>query len=232
VARCFNAVAVELNEIDHQLLNADIIITSTGSPGHILTYGQVKSSLRKRRNRPLFIIDIAVPRDVDPEINRLDNVYVYDIDDLKGVITLNVAQRRQESLKAERIVAEEVSKFEKWLETLHVVPTIAALRKKAAGLVASELKRSRASLNDLSPEQVSAVQTLVNSVAEKIINDPILFLKNKAESATRDRYLDVARRLFRLDEEIVSGEHATIKDKGGPEKPAGKSEEPLWISKR
>jgi glutamyl-tRNA reductase len=69
-------------------------------------------------------------------------------------------------------------------------------------------------------------------VAEKIINDPILFLKNKAESATRDRYLDVARRLFRLDEEIVSGEHATIKDKGGPEKPAGKSEEPLWISKR
>lgn len=232
VACCFNAVAVELNEIDYQLLDADIMITSTGSPGHILTYDQVKSSLRKRRNRPLFIIDIAVPRDVDPKINRLDNVYVYDIDDLKGIITLNVAQRRQEGLKAERIVVEEVAKFKKWLETLHVVPTIAALRKKAASLVASELKRSRTSLNDLSPEQFSAVQTLVNSVAEKIINDPILFLKNKAESATRDRYLDVARRLFRLDNDMISGTHQTIKGRGGPEKPAEKSEEPLWMSKR
>jgi glutamyl-tRNA reductase len=188
--------------------------------------------LRKRRNRPLFIIDIAVPRDVDPEINRLDNVYVYDIDDLKGVITLNVAQRRQESLKAERIVLEEVAKFEKWLETLHVVPTIAALRKKAANLIATELKRSRTSLNDLSPEQLSAVQTLVNSVAEKIINDPILFLKNKAESSTRDRYLDVARRLFRLDNDIISGGHQKTRGSGGSEKAAGNSEEPLWMSKR
>ncbi|MFO8088991.1 MAG: glutamyl-tRNA reductase [Desulfatiglandaceae bacterium] len=232
VARCFNAVAVDLNEIEYQLLDADIIITSTGSPGHILTYSQLKKSLRKRRNRPLFIIDIAVPRDVDPEINRLDNVYVYDIDDLKGVITLNVAQRRQESLKAERIVVEEVAKFEKWLETLHVVPTIAALRKKAASLVATELKRSRSSLNDLSPKQLSAVQTLVNSVAEKIINDPILFLKNKAESSTRDRYLDVARRLFRLDNDIISGGHQKTKDTGGSEKATGNSEEPLWMSKR
>jgi glutamyl-tRNA reductase len=232
VARCFNALAVDLNEIEYQMLDTDIIITSTGSPRHILTYSQVKKSLRKRRNRPLLIIDIAVPRDVDPEINRLDNVYVYDIDDLKGVISLNVAQRRQESLKAERIVAEEVAKFEKWLETLHVVPTIAALRKKAARLVATELKRSRTSVNDLSPEQLSAVETLVNSVAEKIINDPILFLKNKAESSTRDRYLDVVRRLFRLDNDVISGGHLKIKDTGGSEKAAAKSEEPLWMSKR
>jgi glutamyl-tRNA reductase len=232
IACCFNAVAVELNEIEYQLLDADIMITSTGSPGHVLTYGQVKRSLRKRRNRPLFIIDIAVPRDVDPEINRLDNVYVYDIDDLKGLITLNVAQRHQESLKAERIVVEEAAKFEKWLETLHVVPTIAALRKKAASLVAAELKRSRTSLNNLSPEQIAAVETLVNSVAEKIINDPILFLKNKAESATRDRYLDVARRLFKLDNNLISGSHPKTKGTGGPEEAAVKSEKPLWISKR
>ncbi len=233
VARCFNATAAELQEIEYQLIDVDIIITSTGSAGHILTYHQVKRSLRKRRNKPLFIIDIAVPRDVDPEINRLNNVYVYDIDDLKGVIRLNVAQRLQESLKAERIVAEEVAKFEKWVETLHVVPTIAALRKKAYRLVAAELKRSRSSLNDLGPEERSAVQMLVNSVAEKIINDPILFLKSKAESGVRDRYLDVTRRLFRLDEDIGTRGCMKNKDSGADwENKSREMEEPLWISKR
>lgn len=202
VARRFKAAAAGLDELESLLLQTDIVITSTASPGYVLDREQVRGSLRKRRNRPLFLIDIAVPRDVDPEVNRLENVYVYDIDDLKGVVQFNVAQRQQESLKAERIVTDEVIKFEKWIKTLHVVPTISALREKAAGIVATEVKRSGPSLRDLNPAQLAAVNMLVSSVAEKIVNDPILFLKGKAESAMRDGYLDVTRRLFHLDNDM------------------------------
>jgi glutamyl-tRNA reductase len=167
----------------------------------VIPFDLVKKKLRKRKNRPLFFIDIAVPRDVEPKVNELENVYVYDIDDLRGVIELNMSQRRQEAVKAERIVQEEVIKFEKWLRTLNVVPTIVALREKAEEIVQTELKKSRSALEDLNPVQREAINALTRSIAEKVVNDPILFLKSKAERQTVSTYVDVARKLFRLDPE-------------------------------
>ena len=114
VAETFNGSPVSFEEIGAKLLEVDIVITSTASPEYVIDYEQVKSCLRKRRNRSLFFIDIAVPRDVEPRVNDLGNVYVYDIDDLKGVVEINMAQRKDEAVKAERIVQEEVIKFEKW----------------------------------------------------------------------------------------------------------------------
>ncbi|MBW1798409.1 MAG: glutamyl-tRNA reductase, partial [Deltaproteobacteria bacterium] len=111
VAGLFKARPVSFDEIGAQILDVDIVVTSTASKEYVVTYDQVKNSLRKRRNRPLFFIDIAVPRDVEPKINDLENVYVYDIDDLKGIIEINMAQRQQAAVKAERIVQEEVGKF-------------------------------------------------------------------------------------------------------------------------
>ena len=161
----------------------------------------VKSCLRKRRNRPLFFIDIAVPRDVESEVNNLDNVYVYDIDDLKGIIHMNMAQRRQEAVKAERIVQEEVVKFHKWLKTLAVVPTIVSLREKAECIVQSELKKTASILAELTPQQKERVEVLTRSVAEKILSDPISFLKRKADRPSLNSYLDTAKKLFSLDRE-------------------------------
>lgn len=201
VAESFNGNPVSFEEIESQLLEVDIVITSTASSEYIIRYDQVRGSLRKRRNRPLFFIDIAVPRDVEPRVNDLGNVYVYDIDDLKGVIEINMAQRKQEAVKAERIVQEEVIKFERWLKTLEVVPTIISLKEKVEAVRQAEIKKSLSALGDLTPAQMKAVETLTLSIAEKIINDPILILKKKADRPTRDIYLDIAKQLFKLDQE-------------------------------
>ncbi len=200
VAELFNASPVSFDEIGAQLLEADIVVTSTSAPEYVITHELVKKSLRKRRNRPLFFIDIAVPRDVESAVNDLENVYVYDIDDLKGVIELNMAQRQQEAVKAERIVQEEVVKFEKWLKTLEVVPTIISLREKVEDIIHVELKKSSSALVGLTPSQNKAIRSLTRSIAEKVINDPIVYLKRKADRPSLNMYLDVTRRLFKLDE--------------------------------
>jgi glutamyl-tRNA reductase len=142
-----------------------------------------------------------VPRDVEPRVNELENVYVYDIDDLKGIVEDNLAHRKDEAVKAERIVQEEVLKFERWLKGLEVVPTIVSLREKTEDIRQTEIKKSRSALGSLTPAQVKAIETLTISLSEKIINDPILVLKRIAPRATRDTYVDMARRLFRLDQD-------------------------------
>lgn len=201
VAQVFKGVPVSFEEIGAQLLEADIVISSTAAPGYVITHDQVKGSMKKRRNRPLFFIDIAVPRDVEPEVNDLENVYAYDIDDLKGIIQVNLSQREEEAVKAERIVEEEVIKFEQWLKTLEVVPTIVSLKEKAETIRQAELKKSLSSLGELSPSQMKSLEALTLSITEKILNDPILFLKQKADRPLGKSYLDTARRLFRLDRE-------------------------------
>ncbi|MBW2063882.1 MAG: glutamyl-tRNA reductase [Deltaproteobacteria bacterium] len=199
LAEALQGKPVSFDEIETLLLEVDIVITSTASPGYVVPADMVKSSMKKRKSRPLFFIDIAVPRDVDPGVNDISSVYLYDIDDLKGVIDLNLSQRKKEAIKAERIVEEEVIKFEKWLETLSVVPTIKSLREKAEAVRRRELRKSQSLLKDLSPFQREGIDRLTLSIAEKIINDPILVLKKKADRTTRDVYLDMARKLFKLD---------------------------------
>jgi len=211
VAGHFNGKAVSFEEIDSELLNVDIVITSTAAKEYVITQGQVKKCLRKRRNRPLFFIDIAVPRDVQPGVHALSNVYLYDIDDLKGVVALNMSQRKEEAVKAGRIVEEEVGKFEKWIETLAVVPTIVSLRDKAESIIQAEFAKSRSVLDQLTPIQHEAVETLTRSIVEKVLNDPIVFLKGRAGRSTLNAYLDLTKRLFRLNglevEGAVKGEH-------------------------
>ena len=200
-AQAFKGRPVSYEEIGAQLLEVDIVIASTAAPGYVITRDQVKGSMRKRRNRPLFFIDIAVPRDVEPEVNDVENVYVYDIDDLKGIIQVNLSQRGEEAVKAERIVEEEVLKFDQWLKTLEAVPTIVSLKEKVEAIRQTELKKSLSNLGGLSPAQLKTLETLTLSITEKILNDPILFLKHKADRPSGKSYLDTARRLFGLDRE-------------------------------
>jgi glutamyl-tRNA reductase len=201
LARNFNGRPVAFEEIGSQLFEADIVISSTASPEYVITSEQVKSSFRKRRNSPLFFIDIAVPRDVEPQVNDLENAYVYDIDDLRGVIQLNKAQRAEEAFKAERIVEEEVIKFERWVNTLAVVPTIVSIKEKGETIRLAEIRKSIAGLGPLSPEQRDGLETLTLSIVEKILNDPIVFLRRKSERPQATAYLDMARKLFSLDQE-------------------------------
>ncbi len=197
----FGSHPISFDEIPIYLIEADIVITSTASRHYIIKREMLKGISRKRRNRPLFFIDIAVPRDVEPDVNKLDNIYLYDIDDLKSVAEMNMNQRRQEAIKAERIVEEEVLKFKRWLETLDIVPVIISLKNKTHSIIEKEIKRSESKLKDLSPEQKEAVFVLCRSIAEKLINDPIIFLKSKVGRSSLNTYLDFTRKLFNLEEQ-------------------------------
>jgi glutamyl-tRNA reductase len=199
LAQRFGGEAVSLEELAEQLLQADIIISSTGSPQYLLTREQVKGVMRRRKHRPLFFIDIAVPRDLDPAINDLDNVYLYNIDDLKEVVESNWQRRHQEAAKAERLVAAETLKFLEWLETLAVYPTIISLKEKADRICEAELEKTLKQLGPLTEEQRHVLEVLTQSITQKLLHDPIIFLKGYHHPQRPTRELDTVRRLFNLD---------------------------------
>jgi glutamyl-tRNA reductase len=199
LAKRFNGTTVAWEELVDELGRVDIIISSTGSPEPILTAEQIKKRMRARRNRPLFFIDIAVPRDIDPAANRIDNVYLYNIDDLQGIVELNQGERLKEATRAEHIIAAEALRFDGWLRTLEVVPTIVSLREKAEQVREAEVRKTLSRLESLSDEEVEAIEVLTQSVVKKLLHDPILFLKRTNNRARKDYYLDVARKLFHLD---------------------------------
>jgi len=196
----FKGTAVRFEEIPASLEAVDIIISSTGSADFIVRTEHVKGVMRTRRNRPLFFIDIAVPRDIDPDINKLNNTYVYDIDDLKGVIDDNIEDRNREAIKGERIVDEAVIRFRQWYESLNVVPTIVALRKKLETISEGEIKKTLPSLNHLTENDRQSIYRMTQSIINKILHDPTLLLKSDGRHRNKSVYLDIARKLFKLDE--------------------------------
>jgi len=207
LARRWGGRAAALEEIPALLAEVDIVISSTGAPELVVTAAAVRSVLRARKHRPLFFVDIAVPRDVDPDVNRLDNVYLYDIDDLRGVIEENRAARAEEALRAERIVEEETIKFLGWLHTLEVVPTIVAMKEKVERIRRAELDKTLARMGPLPPDQVQALEVMTEALTRKILHDPISFIKRAGRREKKDFYLDLTRRVFNLDAEpSASGE--------------------------
>jgi len=196
LAKRFNGNPVRFEEISNIMQVVDIIISSTGSPELVIKKDQVKSCMRDRKNRPLFFIDIAVPRDIDPEINKLSNSYVYDIDDLKGVIDENIEDRNREALKAERIIDEAVISYRNWYESLDIVPTIVALRNKIELIAHAEIKKT---FNHLSDDKTESVHRMTEAMINKILHDPTMFLKNNGCREDKSVYLDIIRKLFNLD---------------------------------
>ncbi len=195
----FHGSPIRFEELIATLADVDIVISSTGSSEFILERGQVKGVMRKRRNRPLFFIDIAVPRDIDPAINRLSNTYVYDIDDLKGVIAENIEDRQNEAVKGERIVDEAVVRFQQWYVSLDVVPTIKALRQKLETIAEAELTKTL-QYGIISDEGRQALERMTHAMINKILHDPTKVLKRNGCQGGRSVYLDIARKLFKLDE--------------------------------
>ncbi len=190
---------ISLDEIDQALVDVDIVISSTGAPGIILSEDRVRRIMRPRRHRLLFFIDIAVPRDIDPKINDIDNVYLYDIDDLKGIVEFNKAEREKEAIKADRIIEAEVIKFMGWLETLDVVPIIQHIQKKGEQIRQKELARSKKALKDLTPEQQKALDILTKSIVQKVLSDPIICLKKNVTKENGRQLLNITCKLFGID---------------------------------
>jgi glutamyl-tRNA reductase len=201
LARCFNGKAVSLEELLPQLELVDILISSTGSPEIILHSSDVKVLMRQRRNKPLFLIDIAVPRDLDPTLNDLDNVYLYGIDDLHNVVDINKAERDKEAIRAERIVTEETLKFMLWLGAMEVTPTIIAIREKADAIRKAELEKTLSGMGKLSDKEQKAIEKMTSAMMNKILHHPIVYLKKEDSHKDKKVKLGLIRKIFNLDQE-------------------------------
>jgi glutamyl-tRNA reductase len=204
LAARFEGQAIRFDELYAHCEQADIVITSTGSPVAIFRREHGEKFLAKRKNRPMFFIDIAVPRDVDPAMNKLDGIFVYDIDDLQDVVATHVSSRKQEAQAAEKIIDSEVERFQVRLQSLHVVPTIVSLQDHFETIRQAELDRVRGRLGQLSPEQEEAVEALSRGIVNKILHMPIKRLKSAAADPEITTLLDTFRRIFNLQQQPKS----------------------------
>lgn len=200
LAKTLNGCALAFDEFARELHRADIVISSTASPKFIIHKEMVDKAIHQRKNKPMFFIDIAVPRDIEPEVNNLENVYLYDIDDLQSVVNANMKERQKEAEHAMRIVRTEVSKFENWIESLDAVPTIIELRNRAEEIRKAETQKVLGKLSHLSEDDKNTIHYLTNSIINKILHKPTVNLKEKTQSQDGHVYLKAIRHLFHLDD--------------------------------
>jgi glutamyl-tRNA reductase len=183
------------------LVEADVVVASTASPKFILTPELMKGVVRTRRHRPLFIIDIAVPRDVDPRVGNMDNVFVYDVDDLQQVAEENLSVRAREATQAESIVEEEVESFLSWRRSLELAPTIVALRRRFGQVADEELQRALPRLQSMSESDRAVLEAMGRSLVNKLLHQPMTQLKAGAGEPDGALLIDAIRRLFVLSDE-------------------------------
>ncbi|MBA2298542.1 MAG: glutamyl-tRNA reductase [Actinobacteria bacterium] len=198
LADAFGARALGLDELGGELAAADVVVASTSSPEPIVWKADVAAALRSRRGRPLLLVDLAVPRDLDPAINELDNCFLYDVDDLEAVVAETITGRRSEAARAEQLVAAEGDRFRRWHASLDVVPTIASLRALAEEIRDRELERAGSKLSEAERRQVESV---TSQILAKLLHLPTIRMKEAAAAADGVIYADVVRHLFGLGEE-------------------------------
>lgn len=196
----FQGEAIDWKLLPQALADADIVITSTGAADYVLSADMVAQAVRQRRNRLLFLIDIAVPRDIDPGAGEMENVFLYNIDNLQDIVDDNFRRRKEEAQKAELIVAEELGRYLSWRDSLEVVPTINLLRAKFEGTMNGELQRCSHWLNGIGEENRQQVEILLQSVVNKLLHDPVTILKEESGDNGAAAYILALRRLFRLED--------------------------------
>ncbi len=199
LAKEFNGRAIRFEDFPGELIHTDIVICSTGASRYVVTKEQMHHVMKERRHRPVFLIDISVPRNIDPAINEIENVYLYDIDDLQGVVDSNMLERKKEAERAENIINEEVEKFEKWFNSLDSVPTIVALRKKAEEIKETELKDFFNKFPSMDERERKAVIQLASTIVNKLIHPPTAALKNDSED--KDILIATIKKLYSLNGE-------------------------------
>ncbi|KUG23619.1 glutamyl-trna reductase [hydrocarbon metagenome] len=199
LAEKFHGEAVALDALEKKLIEVDIVISSTGAPVFIVTADMLKKIHHQRKNRLLFLIDIAVPRDIEPAASALENVYLYNIDNLQDIVDENMHIRKKEAIKAEAIIDEEVTRYMNWQRELESVPTIVSLRNKAGEIVQAEMEKASGWMQNLDKEDQEKIDNLVNSVVNKVLHAPVTVLKEESSDISSRDIVAAVRRLFRLD---------------------------------
>jgi glutamyl-tRNA reductase len=201
LAREFRGTPVPFEHFPRYLPLADIVIGSAAAPTYVLGRSHIEDALHERKHRPMFFIDLSVPRSFDPTINEIDNAYLYDVDDLGTVSEDNLAERQREATKAELIVDDEVTRFWQWFTGLDAVPTIVALRERAESIRQRELAKTLTALKELAPKHREALDALTNAIISKLLHAPIRHLK-RPDGQSDLSSIAAARRLFDLDESV------------------------------
>ncbi len=196
LAQDFKGRAVPFSSFKEEMVHSDIVLCSTGAPNYVVFKQDLHNIMKERKQRPVFLIDISVPRNIDPKINGLENVYLYDVDDLQGVVDSNRHERNKEAQKAEDIIGSEVEVFERWVASLQSIPTVVALRQRAQGISEAELERlfNRLSLDE---KQQGAVRQMAQAIVNKLIHSPTAALKEDVED--RDQLIAMIRKLYDLN---------------------------------
>jgi glutamyl-tRNA reductase len=198
MARALSGTAVPFDDLATPLAAVDIVVTSTGAPAPIVTRAHVERVMHGRGARPLFLIDIAVPRDVEPGVDGIEGVYCYDIDDLKQVVDANIRERLREAQRAEALVEREVAKFRARLGDVEVIPTIVSLRERLEEIRRAEVKRTLSRLPDATPETRAAIEAMSASLINKILHAPITKLRESSRAGAHRSWLEVVHELFGL----------------------------------
>ncbi|WP_421616915.1 glutamyl-tRNA reductase [Brevibacillus sp. TJ4] len=206
LAQKFKGDACTMEQLPQALLAADIVISSTGANGYVLGKQDLAPIMKQRRHRPLFMVDIAVPRDLNPDLHDLDNVYLYDIDDLEGIVASNVAERSREAERLDGMIAEEIVAFTSWYQTLGVAPLIAALREKALGVHGEAMRKIENKLPNLTEREMHIIRKTTKGIVNQLMHDPVVRLKEMAAGRKGDDVLEIFTEMFALEEILTRNE--------------------------
>jgi glutamyl-tRNA reductase len=201
LAQRFNGTPIPFEEYKAELASADIVLVSTGAAHYLIGAEDVQRAVRQRMNRPIFLIDISVPRNIDPAVRHIDNAFLFDIDDLQLRVEQNREERLQEAEKAEQLVYGEVGVLRQWLKSLEVTPTIVALRNRADDIKRAELEKAFARLNHLSDDDRQAVESMASAIINKIVHGTMVTLKAEASGSGGAAFVEAARRFFNLEDD-------------------------------
>lgn len=229
LATRFGGTPVPFDDFRHEMAGADIVLVSTGAAHYLLSADDVQRAVRQRFNRPMFLIDISVPRNIDPAVRHIDNAFLFDIDDLKHRVEQNREERLQEADKAERMVVDEVGVLRHWLKSLEVTPTIVALRNRTEDIKRGELDKVLGRLPQLTQAERELVEGLASSIINKLIHGTMITLKAEANSANGTAFVEAARRFFDLEEDssaVRSGSGPESGERGGGDPPESQVEFP------
>jgi glutamyl-tRNA reductase len=199
LAEEFAGEAIRFEELFQHLHRADIVLSSTGAPHIIIGPKDVEEVIKRRRFRPMFFIDIAVPRDIDQKVENVENAYLFTVDDLQEIVQANLAQRNVEAEKAEELINQEIGQFYKWLSSLEVTPTIVALRNRFDDIRRTELDKTFSTWKDLPPEAEKRLDALTMAIMNKLLHAPTAALKQAGQGGRVDLYVDALRQLFDLE---------------------------------
>ncbi len=214
LANEFRGSAVRFEDFPAEMVMADILICSTGAPNYVVRQEMVSKVMKERRHKPIFMIDISVPRNIDPACDRIDNVYLYNVDDLQGVVNTNVQGRQQEAEKAEEIVRQEVETYLQWERSLDAVPTIVDLREKIEEPRRKELDKTLGQLDGVSDDHRRALDLMSQAIVNKILHAPLVVLKQAAANPEGGDVISIARKIFNLDKELKKPAHIHARSLG------------------